>query len=371
MRTSKAAKAVTTSKAAKAVKTSKAAKAVTASKAAQAVTTRKAAKAAKPREAAKTVKRPKAKAVTTRKAAKAVTTGKAAATATAAATAKAPKTAARVAAPATSAASVRGGDVRVSLSTASAYPESTAAAFALASRLGYDGVEVMVWTDPVTQEAGALCALSELHGIPVVSIHAPTLLISQRVWGADPWGKIDRSIELAHDLGADTVVLHPPFRWQQKYAAGFVEGVAAREADSGVRLAVENMYPWRTRRNGVEAYLPHWDPVPQPYEHVTLDLSHTATSGSDALAMVDGLGPRLTHLHLADGSGSMLDEHLVPGRGGQPCAEVLERMAGNGFDGHIVVEVGTRKVRPEQREVDLAASLAFAKFNFAAPQARG
>ena len=42
---------------------------------------------------------------------------------------------------------------KVGLSTASVYPEGVAAAFELAARLGYDGVEVMVWTDPVSQES--------------------------------------------------------------------------------------------------------------------------------------------------------------------------------------------------------------------------
>ena len=73
--------------------------------------------------------------------------------------------------------------------------------------------------------------------------------------------------------------------WQKEYAAEFVDGVAAREAESGVRLAVENMFPWRARGRDLQAYLPHWDPVPMSYDHVTLDLSHTATAGSDALAM--------------------------------------------------------------------------------------
>ena len=123
--------------------------------------------------------------------------------------------------------------------------EGCASAFELASRLGYDGVEVMVWTDPLTREAGALRTLAELHGIPVLSVHAPTLLVTQRVWGTDPWVKVDRSVELAHELGADTVVLHPPFRWQREYARDFVDGVAVRENDTGMRLAVENMYPWR------------------------------------------------------------------------------------------------------------------------------
>jgi sugar phosphate isomerase/epimerase len=55
---------------------------------------------------------------------------------------------------------VDGPRARVALSTASVYPEGVAAAFELAARLGYDGVEVMVWTDPFTREAGALRTLS-------------------------------------------------------------------------------------------------------------------------------------------------------------------------------------------------------------------
>lgn len=262
-------------------------------------------------------------------------------------------------------------DIPVALSTSSAYPQSCAAAFGIAERLGYDGVEVMVWSDPLTQEAGALAALMSLHGLPVVSVHAPTLLVSQRVWGSDPWEKVDRSIELALTLGARTVVLHPPFRWQREYADGFAEGVALREHDTGIELAVENMYPWRVRKaetaREIEAYLPHWDPVPQPYDHVTLDLSHTATAGSDAMAMAQALGERLRHVHLADGLGSNLDEHLVPGRGAQPCDQLLEHLALAGYQGAVVVEVATRKASPEQRELDLAEALAFARLYLARP----
>src|SRR6266540_7321725 len=50
---------------------------------------------------------------------------------------------------------VRIPDAKVALSTASVYPESTATAFEIAARLGYDGVEVMVWTDPVSQDIEA------------------------------------------------------------------------------------------------------------------------------------------------------------------------------------------------------------------------
>lgn len=253
--------------------------------------------------------------------------------------------------------------IRIGLSTASVYPANAATAFAIAARLGYTAIEVMVWTDPVTQEAGALRALSELHGIPIVSIHAPTLLLTQRIWGTDPWDKIDRSMELADAVGADTVVLHPPFRWQREYAAQFVAGVAERERDSGLKLAVENMFPWITARRQMLAYLPHWNPVDLPYDHVTLDLSHAATAGVNGLDMARDLGSRLAHLHLTDGLPSFRDDHLVPGHGTQPCSEVLQLLADTDYGGHVIVEVGTRKLTPDEREIDLIEALTFAELH--------
>lgn len=251
---------------------------------------------------------------------------------------------------------------RVTLSTASVYPMGVAAAFETAARLGYDGVEVMVLSDPVTQSATILGRLAERHGVPVTSIHAPTLLVAQRVYGAsDPWTKIDRSIDLAHELGCPTIVLHPPFRWQREYARTFVDGVAEREHERGITLAVENMFPWRARQRHVQAYLPAWDPVSQPYDHVTIDLSHASTAHSDVLAMQEALGSRLAHVHLADGSGSLKDEHLVPGRGNQPCAEFLAGLVRDGYAGDVTIEVNTRRRGGRHRQADLRASLAFAR----------
>jgi sugar phosphate isomerase/epimerase len=137
--------------------------------------------------------------------------------------------------------------------------------------------------------------------------------------------------------------------------------------ETDVVFAVENMFPWKARNREVAAYLPHWDLLELDLPSATLDLSHTAVSGSDALEVLDVLGDRLAHVHLADGSGSNRDEHLVPGRGGQPCAEVLERLARNGYERTVVLEVNTRRaLNRDEREADLAEGLAFARLNLAA-----
>ena len=82
--------------------------------------------------------------------------------------------------------------------------------------------------------------------------------------------------------------------------------------------------------------------------------------------MARSLGDRLRHIHMTDGSGSAKDEHLVPGRGSQPCVELLEHLAEQDFKGHIVVEINTRRSGTrEVRELDLMESLAFVRLNFA------
>jgi len=256
----------------------------------------------------------------------------------------------------------------IGLSTASVYPESTAHAFTYAAQLGYDAVEVMVGIDALSQQIAAIKQLSEHHEIPVCAVHAPCLLITQRVWGTDPWGKLERSADMAHELDADVVVVHPPFRWQRDYAREFVQGIEGLEQSTGVAFAVENMYPWRaSQKRGMEVYLPGWDPSEEDYANATIDLSHAAVAHSDPVEMARRLGDRLRHIHLTDGTGSAKDEHLVPGRGTQPAAELMRYLAEREFSGHIVLEINTRKAgNAEQRRADLAESLQFVREHFVA-----
>ncbi|WP_375497212.1 sugar phosphate isomerase/epimerase family protein [uncultured Jatrophihabitans sp.] len=263
---------------------------------------------------------------------------------------------------------VRTARAKVGLSTASVYPESTAVAFELAAKLGYDGVEVMVWTDPISQDPYALQKLSQQYGVAILAIHAPCLVITQRVWTTDPWTKLQKAQFAAELLGAQTVVVHPPFRWQREYARNFRAGVQRLSQETDVRFAVENMFPLRVRGREVSAYQPSWDvAAEEPYRDYTLDLSHSAVSHSDSLFMLDAMGNRLSHLHIADGTGLPKDEHLVPGRGDQPCAEILERLAQRYFTGHVIVEINTRRALDRtERERDLAEALAFCRLHLVA-----
>ncbi len=187
-------------------------------------------------------------------------------------------------------------------------------------------VEFMVSGDPVSQDLDTLRRLVDYHHMPVLSVHSPCLLISQRVWGR-PWAKLMRSQIAAERLGAKVVVTHPPFRWQRAYAKAFTEGIVRMHDETDVVFAVENMFPQRGP-SGLELgmYAPSWSLLDADYPHVTLDVSHAAVARADALDLLEQFGDRVAHVHLADGTGSRNDEHLVPGRGNQPCADLLARL---------------------------------------------
>ncbi|WP_404311605.1 sugar phosphate isomerase/epimerase [Agrococcus terreus] len=247
--------------------------------------------------------------------------------------------------------------IKVGLSTISVFPKSVEDGFRLSHEAGYDGVEVMVTTDARTRSPERLLELSERYHQPILAIHAPVVLLTTFVWGRDPFVKLDRSAELAVAVGAPTVVVHPPFRWQGRYARTFEEAVRDTEAKHGVEVAVENMFPWSAGGIDRQAYLPGIDPSLMDVPHATLDFSHCALAKRDSMELALDLGDRLRHLHLTDGvaaeEGKVFDEHLLPGHGNEPVAEVLEMLAAQEWTGQVVAEIKTRQARSERDRLRL------------------
>src|SRR4051812_50124972 len=108
----------------------------------------------------------------------------------------------------------------------------------ITSNAGYRAVEVMVTNDPATQDSKLMLEAAEANDLAIEAIHAPFLLITRRVWGTDPMGKIYRSVQLAEEVGAGIVVVDPPYRWQgrdRKWITQQPAGVSARAGGAGAR----------------------------------------------------------------------------------------------------------------------------------------
>jgi len=214
--------------------------------------------------------------------------------------------------------------------------------FRLAAECGYRGVEVMVTKDPESQDPVRIRALAEEFELTVGALHAPCLLLTRKVWGTDPIGKIDRSVEVAADADIPVVVVHPPYRWQRAFRRWLVEELPSLEERTGVAVAVENMFPVRVAGRDVTFHsnqdLEALDGLP----HLVLDTSHAAVAKHDLIEVRRLFGTRLRHVHLSDNAGKGWDSHLPPGDGVLDLDAFLDDLAVSGFDGAVSLEVDLR-----------------------------
>jgi sugar phosphate isomerase/epimerase len=165
--------------------------------------------------------------------------------------------------------------------------------------------------------------MATLEGVAFPVVHGPFLLLTRRVLGTDPIAKARRSLDLAAALGADLMVVHPPYRWQGAFHRWLV-AAATREAElRATRVGVENLFPVAIGRRDVRF---HRYTVPEdlvPFHHVVLDTSHLGVAGVDPVAALEALGDRVVHLHVSDHRGGSADSHAPLGAGRLPLARLL------------------------------------------------
>lgn len=243
--------------------------------------------------------------------------------------------------------------MKIGFSTTCTFPVTLEASFVMGREAGYDGIEIMISGNKQTRDANYLKHLSEKYKLPILSFHAPTLLLTHFVWGNDPGVKLEKTAELAAETGANTVVVHPPYVWQKEYKGKFLDLVAEVERNTGVVIAVENMFPWKVKNTSIAAYSPSWEEIVEKTPHLTYDFSHAALSGWNSLEHIKELKDQISHIHLCDGfgnvtdedKGKIFDEHLMPGMGNQRVAECLQYLKSVGWDGHVVAEINTKTAR--------------------------
>jgi len=226
--------------------------------------------------------------------------------------------------------------------------------FRLAAECGYRGVEVMVTKDPASQDPRRIRALADEFGLEVGALHAPCLLLTRKVWGTDPIGKIDRSVEAASDAGVPVVVVHPPYRWQGAYRRWLVDELPSVEERTGVAVTVENMFPVRVAGRAVMFHANQDLEALEGLHHLALDTSHAAVADHDPIEVRHLFGERLRHVHLSDNAGKGWDSHLPPGHGVLDLDAFLEDLAGSAYAGAVSLEVD---LRPALGDDDRLAAL--------------
>lgn len=224
-------------------------------------------------------------------------------------------------------------------STAPFFRRPLREAFRHIADAGFVSVEVMVTNDPATQEPHALAEAAAEFGLSVDTIHAPFLVFTRRVFGTDPVGKVERTARLAREVGAGVVVVHPPYRWQYPYRRWVETGISELITETGVQIAVENMFPLRVGGAGLRMHDGQLLPLDSP---LVLDTSHAAVEGLEPSEAHSRLGPRVRHIHLSNNAGKGWDSHLPLEQGVLPIGDFLEGLERGGYEGTMSLELDLR-----------------------------
>jgi sugar phosphate isomerase/epimerase len=203
-------------------------------------------------------------------------------------------------------------------------------ALGVIAEAGYDGAELMITQDPATQDAQRVTDAIRREGTPVPVVHGPFLLLTRRVFGTDLVDKARRSIALAGDLGADVMIVHPPFRWQRDFHRYLLEDGNAEAAEVGTRIGVENLYPVSVVGRPVRFHRYTLPEHLEQFDHVVLDTSHFGVAEADIVHAYELLRDRAVHLHVSDNRGGGRDSHAPLGHGILPLARFLHLVAADG-----------------------------------------
>lgn len=216
-------------------------------------------------------------------------------------------------------------------------------AMAVIVEAGYDAVELMVTQDPVTQDAERVVEMARLEGTVVPVVHGPFLLVTRRVFGTDMLEKARRSLSLAQGIGAELMIVHPPYRWQTSFHDWLVEHADDEAAERGTAIGVENLFPVSLAGRPVRISRYTEPDHLGPFKDIVLDTSHFGVTGVDIVDAWRRLHGTTTHLHVSDNRGQGRDSHAPLGAGILPLASFLREVAASDYDRWICLELDCRR----------------------------
>jgi sugar phosphate isomerase/epimerase len=157
-----------------------------------------------------------------------------------------------------------------------------------------------------------------------------------------------RSLEVAADLRAWKVVLHPSYitglsvfvmDTVRKYAMNSLEAILGKADELGIPVCLENLFPQLRSRAEPEDFTEVLERFPSL--KLTLDVGH-ANIGSKgakrALTFIEQFPHRIGHVHAGDNLGKR-DDHLPIGVGNVEFPKIAKALKAIGYDETVTFEV--------------------------------
>ena len=212
---------------------------------------------------------------------------------------------------------------------------------------GYDGAELLIGHNPDSRDPAKVAAFAKEAGLDIPVVHGPYMVLLRNVLGAKYMEKTRRSLEIAAEMGAATMVAHAPFRWERTARGWVTSEVNDEAAEIGTTFAMENLFPVAGR-----AFSSVVTPAELAvFKNVVFDTSHFCVAGVDLFEAWDTVKDRVSHLHVSDNFGNGKDSHAPIGSGVLPLEDFLAEVGQSGYAGTITLELDCRAYLDSREEL--------------------
>jgi sugar phosphate isomerase/epimerase len=274
--------------------------------------------------------------------------------------------------------------MRISFSTATFYHRSLSYSLHLAHDAGYDGVELALGVG--YQLVGPRHYLRAIRaiGVPVLSVHPPFLRLRVGGWPLRVTRRMTSLTQVTHLMDAPICVSHVPVvrSLDSHRASAFARALTLGydAVPDNLTITLENSQYTGRPPFLLDDMAALVDFAAAHQCGITMDTCHTGANGDDLLATYEIARPLLRNIHLSDARrssehgehgehGEQFETHLMPGEGELPLRELLARMAHDGYDGLVTLEIHPREVGyfGRERQVErLRQALDFVQSAFSA-----
>lgn len=238
------------------------------------------------------------------------------------------------------------------------------AAIRMNCEAGFEAIDYSMYTNEgVVFSAGGRVVTGQMrrlaagYGVTFNQAHAPftrfKIGAENDSYNRGLYYSVLRSIEVASELGAPTIIVHPAVicphlsaddRFEMNME--FYSKLLPRAKNLGVKIAIENM--WGRHKDNPERIVKsvcsdaaelirYVDGMDDPYITACLDIGHAGLVGETADGMIRSLGKRLTSIHIHDND-FIKDKHSMPFVGGVNFDAVTRALAAVGYEGDITLE---------------------------------
>lgn len=248
--------------------------------------------------------------------------------------------------------------MKLSLSTGSLYIYPLQATFRLAREAGFEGVELVVGPEVLWRGGKGVRRLADDCGLAIFSLHPPLFTLP----GWQSYRVVMRKlIALAQEVECPLIVIHPPDAgsWEHPRSRAFLNALSTEQSrlrGTSIHLALENPAPSPHGRRllidpeACRSFAQAHDLL------LALDTAHAGSLSHSLDRAYQLWGARLANVHLSDvavssslpdilGLHTYLKRHQFPGEGVLPLADLLRRLAANGYCGPITLELSPVALR--------------------------